>query len=164
MNRIYRLVWSRVRNAWLVAAETSRGQGKGAGRKLTRAARALKAAAAGLVGQAFVAASGILLAVNSSAVIAQSIRADGRTQTVVTTSGPITNITTGTVSGVNAFNSFAVFNVGQGARLGVQGVSEPSTHAPAFLLAEPSPHSLFLPPSKKRRHSGDRHSREPANP
>ena len=115
MNRIYRLVWSRVRNAWLVAAETSRGQGKGAGRKLTRAARALKAAAAGLVGQAFVAASGILLAVNSSAVIAQSIRADGRTQTVVTTSGPITNITTGTVSGVNAFNSFAVFNVGQGA-------------------------------------------------
>jgi filamentous hemagglutinin family protein len=45
---------------------------------------------------------------------AQSIRPDGRTQTAVTTQGAVTSVTTGTVHGANAFNSFSTFSVGQG--------------------------------------------------
>lgn len=36
---------------------------------------------------------------------AQAIIADGRTQTTVGTVGKVVNVTTGTVSGANAFNS-----------------------------------------------------------
>ena len=46
---------------------------------------------------------------------AQSISIDGRTLTTVTTSGTVTNVTTGTVRGANAFNSFRTFGVGQGS-------------------------------------------------
>ena len=42
------------------------------------------------------------------------IVADGRTQTAVANHGAVTNITTGTVRGNNAFNSFSTFNVAQG--------------------------------------------------
>lgn len=45
---------------------------------------------------------------------AQAIVADGRTATTVSTSGSVTNITTGTIRAANAFNSFSVFNVAQG--------------------------------------------------
>lgn len=38
MNRIYRLVWSQAKNTWVVVAETARGRGKKAGRKLTAVA------------------------------------------------------------------------------------------------------------------------------
>jgi len=41
MNRIYRLVWSQARNAWVAVAETARGRGKGSGRKLVAAALSL---------------------------------------------------------------------------------------------------------------------------
>ncbi len=34
MNRVYRLIWSRVWNAWIAVGETARGRGKGPGRKL----------------------------------------------------------------------------------------------------------------------------------
>ena len=34
MNKIFRLVWSQVRSAWVVAPETARGRGKGSSRKL----------------------------------------------------------------------------------------------------------------------------------
>lgn len=40
---------------------------------------------------------------------------DGRTATTVTTSGAVSTVTTGTVSGPNAFNSFSQFQVGRGA-------------------------------------------------
>lgn len=40
---------------------------------------------------------------------------DGRTQTSVTTAGVISNVSTATVLGANAFNSFQVFNVGTGS-------------------------------------------------
>ena len=43
LNRAYRLVWSEVRNAWVVAAETARGRGKGSGRTLVAAALSLSA-------------------------------------------------------------------------------------------------------------------------
>ncbi|MCC7484889.1 MAG: leukotoxin LktA family filamentous adhesin [Burkholderiales bacterium] len=45
----------------------------------------------------------------------QSIVPDGRTRTAVTTRGAVTDVTTATVRGANAFNSFATFSVGQGA-------------------------------------------------
>lgn len=46
MNRVYRLVWSRVWNAWVAVAETARGRGKGSSCKLVAAALSLSAALA----------------------------------------------------------------------------------------------------------------------
>jgi filamentous hemagglutinin family protein len=46
LNRIYRLVWSHVHQAWVVVAESARGRGKRAGRKLLPAAAAVAAALA----------------------------------------------------------------------------------------------------------------------
>lgn len=46
MNRIYRLVWNQLLNAWVAVAETARGRGKGPGRKLVVAALSLTAALA----------------------------------------------------------------------------------------------------------------------
>lgn len=39
---------------------------------------------------------------------------DGRTATTVTTNGSVSTVTTGTVSGPNAFNSFSQFQIGRG--------------------------------------------------
>jgi filamentous hemagglutinin family protein len=44
LNRIYRLVWSHVLNAWIAVAETTRGGGKASGRKLVAAALSLATA------------------------------------------------------------------------------------------------------------------------
>jgi trimeric autotransporter adhesin len=43
MNHVYRLVWSHVLNAWVVACENARGRGKSSGRALTAAALSLAA-------------------------------------------------------------------------------------------------------------------------
>lgn len=40
---------------------------------------------------------------------------DGRTQTTVVTAGAVSNVSTATILGANAFNSFQVFNVGAGS-------------------------------------------------
>ena len=45
---------------------------------------------------------------------------DGRTATNLQTSGNVTNVTTSTVSGPNAFNSFSQFGVGQGNTVNLQ--------------------------------------------
>src|SRR6185437_791547 len=45
---------------------------------------------------------------------------DGRTQTQLQTSGNTTNVTTGTVSGADAFNSFSQFGVGSGNTVNLQ--------------------------------------------
>ena len=37
LNRIFRLVWSHLHQAWVAVAEHARGQGKRAGRKCVRA-------------------------------------------------------------------------------------------------------------------------------
>ncbi|MGK5037874.1 filamentous hemagglutinin N-terminal domain-containing protein [Janthinobacterium sp. LB3P118] len=47
LNHIYRLVWSHVLNAWVAVAETSRGRGKGARRRLAAAVAAIGALALG---------------------------------------------------------------------------------------------------------------------
>ena len=44
MNRVYRLIWSQVLNGWVAVAESGRGRGKGASRKLIAAALSLSAA------------------------------------------------------------------------------------------------------------------------
>jgi len=41
MNRIYRLIWSHVLNAWIAVAETAKGRGKGSSRQLVAAALSL---------------------------------------------------------------------------------------------------------------------------
>ena len=45
---------------------------------------------------------------------------DGRTGTSLQTTGGVTNVTTSTVSGNNAFNSFSQFGVGQGNTVNLQ--------------------------------------------
>src|SRR5262245_4332349 len=68
-----------------------------------------------------------VMTVSPAVVFAQSappgvtqIIPDGRTATTVTTSGSITNVTTNTVSGPNAFNSFSHFRVGSGNTANLQ--------------------------------------------
>ncbi|MGY4410412.1 filamentous hemagglutinin family protein [Bradyrhizobium sp. LB7.1] len=51
---------------------------------------------------------------------ANVITPDGRTGTSLQTSGSVTNVTTSTVSGNNAFNSFSQFSVGQGNTVNLQ--------------------------------------------
>ncbi|MCS3725067.1 leukotoxin LktA family filamentous adhesin [Bradyrhizobium betae] len=65
----------------------------------------------------------VFLPVYSVRVQAQTanvITPDGRTGTSLQTSGSVTNVTTSTVSGNNAFNSFSQFSVGQGNTVNLQ--------------------------------------------
>jgi hypothetical protein len=61
-----------------------------------------------------------LLGTSLRAQTANVIIPDGRTGTSLQTSGNVTNITTTTVSGANAFNSFSQFGVGQGNTVNLQ--------------------------------------------
>src|SRR5579872_2949141 len=54
-------------------------------------------------------------AAGSPATQPTNIVPDGRTQTQITTSGSTSTITTKTISGNNAVNSFSTFAVGQGS-------------------------------------------------
>ncbi|HYD48218.1 MAG TPA: leukotoxin LktA family filamentous adhesin, partial [Terriglobales bacterium] len=56
----------------------------------------------------------IILTHLSSILVAQQIVTDGRTQTSLNTSGTVTDVTTATISGNNAFNSFTKFDVDGG--------------------------------------------------
>lgn len=58
--------------------------------------------------------------VRLQAQTANVIVPDGRTGTSLQTSGSVTNVTTSTVSGNNAFNSFSQFSVGQGNTVNLQ--------------------------------------------
>ncbi|QDP25202.1 leukotoxin LktA family filamentous adhesin [Bradyrhizobium cosmicum] len=58
--------------------------------------------------------------VRLQAQTANVITPDGRTGTSLQTSGSVTNVTTSTVSGNNAFNSFSQFSVGQGNTVNLQ--------------------------------------------
>lgn len=65
----------------------------------------------------------VFLPVYSVRVQAQTanvITPDGRTGTSLQTSGSVTNVTTSTISGNNAFNSFSQFSVGQGNTVNLQ--------------------------------------------
>lgn len=61
-----------------------------------------------------------VFSVRLQAQTANVIVPDGRTGTSLHTSGSVTNVTTSTVSGNNAFNSFSQFSVGQGNTVNLQ--------------------------------------------
>jgi hypothetical protein len=61
-----------------------------------------------------------VFSVRLQAQTANVIVPDGRTGTNLQTSGGVTNVTTSTVSGNNAFNSFSQFSVGQGNTVNLQ--------------------------------------------
>ncbi|PSO18231.1 leukotoxin LktA family filamentous adhesin [Bradyrhizobium sp. MOS003] len=61
-----------------------------------------------------------VFSVRVQAQTANVIVPDGRTGTSLQTSGSVTNVTTSTVSGNNAFNSFSQFSVGQGNTVNLQ--------------------------------------------
>ncbi|MBR0816923.1 leukotoxin LktA family filamentous adhesin [Bradyrhizobium liaoningense] len=61
-----------------------------------------------------------VFSVRVQAQTANVITPDGRTGTSLQTSGSVTNVTTSTVSGNNAFNSFSQFSVGQGNTVNLQ--------------------------------------------
>jgi len=52
--------------------------------------------------------------VSGASAFADTITTDGRTQTQLTINGSVTDVTTRTVQGVNAINSFHRFNIGNG--------------------------------------------------
>jgi len=76
LNRIYRLVWSHVHKTWVVVAETARGRGKGANRKLLLAAVALSGAAhlaqAGPTGGQVTAGTGAIQQSGNTTTVNQS--------------------------------------------------------------------------------------------
>jgi len=74
MNRIYRLVWSTVFDAWIAVAETSRGRGKGARRKILAVTLALSATLAHAVptGGQVVAGSGTIAQSGTTTTINQT--------------------------------------------------------------------------------------------
>ncbi|MEH2493083.1 leukotoxin LktA family filamentous adhesin [Bradyrhizobium sp. AZCC 2230] len=61
-----------------------------------------------------------VFSVRLQAQTANVIVPDGRTGTALHTSGSVTNVTTSTVAGANAFNSFSQFSVGQGNTVNLQ--------------------------------------------
>ncbi|MDI3559416.1 leukotoxin LktA family filamentous adhesin [Bradyrhizobium sp. Arg816] len=61
-----------------------------------------------------------VFSIRLQAQTANVIVPDGRTGTSLQTSGSVTNVTTSTVSGNNAFNSFSQFSVGQGNTVNLQ--------------------------------------------
>ena len=61
-----------------------------------------------------------VFSVRLQAQTANVITPDGRTGTSLQTSGSVTNVTTSTISGNNAFNSFSQFSVGQGNTVNLQ--------------------------------------------
>ena len=126
MNRIYRLIWNADLYRWLVVPEIAKRHGKPS----SVARVAAHHGQGGFFGflrhetdtspppWRWKTALCYLLALQQVMVptiaSAQGIVADGRTQTAVANHGAVTNITTGTVRGNNAFNSFSTFNVAQG--------------------------------------------------
>ncbi len=70
MNRVYRLVWSQVQNAWVAVAETARGRGKNSSRKLIAAALSLGTMFAALLShQALAAPSGGQVVAGSGSIV-----------------------------------------------------------------------------------------------
>jgi len=74
MNHIYRLVWSTVTNGWIAVAETARGRGKGARRRLVAAALSVGSltAQAGPTGGQVVAGSGSIAQSGATTTITQA--------------------------------------------------------------------------------------------
>ena len=74
MNHIYRLVWSTVTHGWIAVAETARGRGKGARRRLVAAALSVAslAAQAGPTGGQVVAGSGSIAQSGTTTTITQA--------------------------------------------------------------------------------------------
>src|ERR1700712_394481 len=81
----------------------------------------------------------LTLDVRAQPITANQIVTDGRTATSVQTSGNVTSVTTSTVSGANAFNSFSQFGVGQGNTVnlytpnGAQNLINIVRDAPAYV-------------------------------
>jgi filamentous hemagglutinin family protein len=74
MNRIYRLIWSQVLNAWVAVAENSKGRGKRSGRKLVAACLTLSTALAHAspIGGQVTAGTGSISQPGSTTTITQS--------------------------------------------------------------------------------------------
>jgi filamentous hemagglutinin family protein len=152
LNHIYRLVWSRVKNAWIAVSEISKGQGKsGRGKALRRTAvaTALSLAFTPLVhanpmgaqivsGSASIASSGNLLTVTNSpnAIINWQSFSIGANQTTnfiqqsassavlnrVVTNNPSSLLGTLTSNGQVYLINPAGILVGQGAKIDVAGL------------------------------------------
>ena len=81
----------------------------------------------------------LTLDVRAQPITANQIVTDGRTATSVQTQGNVTSVTTSTVSGPNAFNSFSQFGVGQGNTVnlytpnGAQNLINVVRDAPAYV-------------------------------
>ncbi|WP_374319346.1 leukotoxin LktA family filamentous adhesin [Aquabacterium sp.] len=112
MNKIYRLIWSKARNCLVVVAENATSVVKSSGEgQVGSTARqpqwALRLAA-------FMAFSGLLCPPFALSQVQTAIVTDGRTQTTVSSNGNVYGVSTTTITGNNAFNSFKTFNVGAG--------------------------------------------------
>ena len=110
MNKIYRIVWSQARQCLVVVGENARVTGKS-----SAAVKDISPSAVSSWLRTMAIALLTMAAVFPAFAAPQTvIQPDGRTQTVVGNSGTVYNVSTSTVTGSNAFNSFNVFNIGAG--------------------------------------------------
>lgn len=110
MNKIFSIVWNRARQALMVTGENAKCAVKTSStlRPGSRRAAAWQRRVQRVLAGLAILFPGLLLAQTV-------IVTDGRTQTTVSNpSAKVSNVSTKTTSGVNAFNSFATFKVGQG--------------------------------------------------
>ncbi len=110
MNKIHRIVWSYARQCLVVVQENARSRGKSSG-----TAGSVTEARPAPWRRVLAALLMFMQALYPALAAAQTvILPDGRTQTTVANSGPVYNVSTATMTGRNAFNSFNAFSVGAG--------------------------------------------------
>ena len=112
MNKIYRLIWSKARRCLVVVGENAKSIVKSSGEGQVGGSSGIAPWAWRLA--AFMAIAGLIDPPFAFSQVQTAIVTDGRTQTNVTQSGHVYGVSTTTVSGNNAFNSFKTFNVGTG--------------------------------------------------
>ena len=93
----FQVVWNHSRQCYMVVSEIVKRGGKNKSKKSIKS-----------ISQSLAAGASLLM---SASAFADAIIPDGRTLTSLAVSGNVTEITTKTLHGINALNSFQKFNI-----------------------------------------------------
>ena len=110
MNKIHRIVWNKARQCLVVVGENAKTSVKSSGTGMSDAESVFAHWCSKIAAVLML----LPIACPPFAMAQTVIKPDGRTQTTVVNSGPVYNVSTATVTGNNAFNSFSAFSVGAG--------------------------------------------------
>ncbi|MFT7113043.1 MAG: filamentous hemagglutinin family protein, partial [Porticoccaceae bacterium] len=99
-SNVFQVVWNHARQCYMVVSEIVKRGGK------TKSKKSIKS-----ISQSLAAGASLLMIASA---FADAIITDGRTQTSLAVSGNVTEVTTNTLHGINALNSFQKFNIDNG--------------------------------------------------